>query len=120
MACELVPELEERDFDRAHFVGKPTDRNGKPVERQVIVKFTSFWARTIVYRNRSREQGKPRFYIDQTKRRYELRKKAVEYVKAKPLVDFVFADINCNLTVRYKNGKYNFFNSMEELERLCK
>ena len=43
---------------------------------------------------------------------------AVEYVKAKPEVDFVFADINCSLCVRFKNGRYDFFNSEEELYRI--
>ena len=119
LARELVPDLTDRDFDRAHRVGKPTDREGRPIERQVIVKFTSFWARTKMYRKRVKVQGKPRFYIDQTKRRYELRKLAVEYVKNKSLVDFVFADINCNLTIRFKNGRYEYFNSEEELVRLC-
>ena len=116
---KLVPGLNDRDFDRAHRVGKPTSRDGTAQERQIIVKFTSFWARTSVYRNRAKEQGRPRFYIDQTKRRFQLRKKAVEYVKTKPTVDFIFVDINCNLSIRFKNGKYGFFNSEEELIKLC-
>ena len=112
-------DLDERDFDRAHRVGKPIDREGNPAkDRQIIVKFTSFRARTKVYRNRAKDEGKPRFYIDQTLRRYKLRQKAVEYVKNKSNVHFVFVDVNCNLCVRMNNGQYKFFNSEEELIKI--
>ena len=90
------------EIDRAHRVGYAVDREGKPVkEQQMIVKFSAFRARTDVYRNRKKnsdqgDKGKVRFYIDQTKGRFELRNMAVEHVKGKPDVDFVFADINCN------------------------
>ena len=89
----------------------------------MIVKFSTFRARTDVYRNRKKnsdqgDKGKVRFYIDQTKRRFELRKMAVEHVKGKPDVDFVFADINCNLCIRFSNGRYGFFNSENELINL--
>ena len=58
-----------------------------------------------------------RFYIDQTKRRFQLRKTAVDMVKDKPDVDFVFVDINCNLCIRFKDGVFKFFNS-EELKNI--
>ena len=32
-----------------------------------------------------------------------------------PSVDFVFADINCHLTVRTKSGRFHHFNSQEQL-----
>ena len=92
-------------------------------ERQMIVKFSTFRSRTLVYRNRKAAtvtdtDNKVRFYIDQTKRRFELRKMADDYVRDKPNVDFVFVDINCNLCVRLKNGDYKFFNSKEELTNI--
>ena len=59
-----------------------------------------------------------RFYIDQTKRRFQLKKKAVEYVKTKPRVDFVFVDVNCSLSIRFKSGQFKYFNSEEELINL--
>ena len=112
-------ELDERDFDRAHRVSKPFDREGNPVkDRQIIVKFTSFRVRTKVYRNRGKDAGKPRFYLDQTLRRYQLRQMAVEYVKNKPNVHFVFVDVNCNLCVRMNSGQFKFFNSEEELIKI--
>ena len=83
------------EFDRAHRVGRKTDTQGTRVQsRQMIVRFTSWRARTLVYRHRSKE-GNVRFYIDQTKRRFQLRKTAVDMDKDKPDVDFVYKyDIN--------------------------
>ena len=112
------------DFDRAHRVSKPTDGQGNQVgERQMIVKFSTFRARTMAYRNRkkavgNRDGGGVRFYIDQTKRRFQLKKKAVEYVQNKPQVDFVFVDVNGNLCIRLTNGQFKYFNSEEELVNL--
>ena len=115
--------LDDRDFDRAHRVGSPKDQNGKKKkERQMIVKFTSFKARTLVYQSRPKfnkdRVGGVRFYLDQTKRRFDLRKYAVEYVKNIPGVDFVFVDINCSLCIRFKNGDFKHFNSETELVSL--
>ena len=112
--------LEDCEYDRAHRVGYPTDRDGKlRKERPMIVKFTTFRARTSVYRNRNKK-GDVRFYIDQTKRRFNLRKLAIEHVKDNPIVDFVFCDINCSLCIRFKDGQYKYFNSEEELFNLVK
>ena len=93
--------INDRDFDRAHRVGSSKDKSGTVLKsRQIIVNFTLFNAKASLCRKRPKE-GNVRMYIDQTKRRFNLRKMAVEYVKAKPEVDFVFADINCSLCVRY-------------------
>ena len=111
----LQNDLVGQDFDRAHRVGPPHDRDGKlRTDRQMIVKFTSFWARSKVYRAQPKV-GDIRVYIDQTKRPFNLRKMAVDYVKDKPEVDFVFDDINCSLCVRLKNGQFKFFCSKDEL-----
>ena len=112
---KLGIKLDDCEFDRAHRIGRSVD--GK--DRQMIVKFATFRARTLVYRNRNKdgknEAGKVKFYIDQTKRRFDLRKMAVDYCEEKPQVDFVFVDINCNLCLRFKSGEFKFFNSKEEL-----
>ena len=80
----LQNDLVDRDFDRAHRVGPSHDRDGKlRTDRQMIVKFTSFWTRSKVYRARPKV-GDIRVYIDQTKRRFNLRKMAADYVKYKP------------------------------------
>ena len=121
---KLGLDVQDCQFDRAHRVGKPTDLQGNALkERQMIVKFCSFRARTLVYRNRKKATvvnggNNIRFYIDQTKRRFQLRKFAVDYVQSKPLVDYAFVDINCNLCIKFSNGKYEYFNSKEELINL--
>ena len=44
--------------------------------------------------------------VDLTKRHYLLLRKARELVKSNDDIDFAFADINCSLRFRYKNGSY--------------
>ena len=111
--------VEECQFDRAHRVGYHKDIHGNiRKERQMIVKFATFRARTLVYKNRKKGNNNVRFYIDQTKRRFNLRKMAAQYVENKPDVDFAFVDINCSLCIRFKNGEYKFFNSETELKGL--
>ena len=53
--------------------------------------------------------------MDLTKRRFQLKKPAIERSKNNPNVDFVFADKNCSVGVRFKNGVFKFFNSVEEM-----
>ena len=53
----LEDKLLDFDFDRAHRVGPVHDQNGKlRTDRQMIVKFTSFRARTAVYRGRKKRE----------------------------------------------------------------
>ena len=67
-------------IDRAHRVGPKKDRNGKPVQRAIIVRFTSWRARTHVYskQKKGKENTDARFYVDLTKRRMDLKRKARE------------------------------------------
>ena len=112
--AKLGIQVQDCEFDRAHRIGPTVDREGKPIkDRQMIVRFSTFRARTAVYRNRKNGNKDVRYYIDQTKRRFELRKMAVKHCEDKLDVDFVFVDVNCNLCIRLKNGKFEFFNSNE-------
>ena len=62
------------EYDRAHRVGRKTDARGNVVDcRQMVVRFTTWRTRTEVYRSRDKHSD-IRFYIDQTKRRFNLRK----------------------------------------------
>ena len=54
----------------------------------------------VAQQRRNKDEGKARFYIDQTLRRYKLREMAVEYVKNKSDVHFVFVGVSCNLCIR--------------------
>ena len=73
----------------------------------------------MIYSNRDK-RGDVRFFLDHTKRRFELKKMAIERVKGNPDVHFVFTDLNCNLCIRFNNGVYKYFNSVEELENALK
>ena len=65
-------------------------------------------ARTTIYRARKKD-GNVKIYMDLTKLRFVLKKLAQERIKVNVLVDFVFADVNNNISMRLKNGQFNFF-----------
>ena len=113
-----IPDLDINSaVDRAHRVGKQYgDINGKTVH-PVIVRFTSWRARTAIYRKRER-RGQVRFYIDLTKRRFDLRKKAEKLVENNQGVQYVFADVNNNIALKLTNGNLKFFNSEDELRTI--
>ena len=101
------------EFDRAHRIG-PKQQNK---DRPLIVKFTSWRARTLVYKKR-KKKDKVRFYLDLTKRRFKLLKDAGELVKDNEEVDFVFADTNNNICIRFVDGAVCVFSSVEELTNI--
>ena len=107
-------------IDRAHRVGPKKDRNGKPVQRAIIVRFTSWRARTHVYskRKKGKENTDARFYVDLTKRRMDLKKKAMEKTADNPKVSFVYGDLNNNICMMLKDWTKKFFNSEEELDAI--
>ena len=110
--------LSDCEFDRAHRIGPINkDRAGNVLPNPMIVRFTSWRARTAVYRSRTKN-GKVRFYIDLTKRRFLLKKQAMIKTDDNPLVSFVFADVNNNLCLRLANGQFKFFNSEYELDNI--
>ena len=66
---KLGVNLSDSDYDRAHRVSRPVDKQGNIVKhRQMIVKFTSFHARTLVYKSRvkggNRDGQGVSFYVD--------------------------------------------------------
>ena len=106
---KLGVNLSNCEFDRAHRIGAiKKDRAGNVLPNPMIVRFSSWRARTEVYRNRIKK-GNVRFYIDLTKRRFVLKQQAMEETKDNPLVSFVFADINNNLCIKVKSGELKFF-----------
>ena len=101
------------DIQRAHRVGKVN--SSKP--RQIIVKFKAWQTRTSIYKGR-RSLVDNKIFLDLTKRRFNLKKLAVERVQDNDMVDFVFSDINCSLCLRSSDGKFRYFNSDSELEKI--
>lgn len=130
MGIDLPPEA----FQRAHRTGRVYSRNEQDNaegregeksasevtgsrEQQMIVKFKSWEDRVLFYRNRKKLRSK-KVKLDLTKRRYGLLKTAKSEARSTSSIDFVFADINCRLTIRTKFGKFQHFNSEEELYQL--
>ena len=103
-------------IDMAHRIGprKVSNVDGK-LYQQVIVRFSSFKDRTKVYRSRKKAK-KVKFRLDLTRNRLSTLKLASEWAKSCGDVAFVFADINCNLVAKMKNGTFTFSSSVEELQ----
>lgn len=119
--AKLDISLNSASIDRAHRVGAPK-KDGQLINRPMIVRFVSWHARTLVYKNRPKPDGKKRegvrYYTDLTKRRFLLKMKAIDRVKGNPLVKFAFADVNNNICLMLTTGKIKMFNSEHELESL--
>ena len=102
--CKKVGvEIESKDIDRAHRVGK-----GKST---MIVKFFSFTKRTSLYRARKKTDT-AKIYLDITKRRLCLLDEAKNFINKESNVSFVFADINCNTVAKLKDGSFKFFDNI--------
>eukprot|EP00112_Aurelia_sp_Birch-Aquarium-sp1_P026640 Seg96.2 transcript_id=Seg96.2/GoldUCD/mRNA.D3Y31 product="hypothetical protein" protein_id=Seg96.2/GoldUCD/D3Y31 len=115
---ELKVIIPEMAFDRAHRIG-PVKENGdtKKRSRQIIVRFTTWNHRTQVYRARKKTE-KFKVRLDLTYRRAKILERASELLKGKKGC-FVFADVNCRLTL-FIDDKYNSFSNEQELFELIK
>ncbi len=103
-------------FDRAHRIGEVReDPATKKKYQPIIVRFTTWWHRTQVYRAR-KSTKKFQVRLDLTRKRAKLLAKANEKLKTRPDC-YALADINCRLSVKLEDG-YSFFNSEDELDEL--
>ena len=128
-------------IDRAHWIGKKfvrektedsdnsevTDNEDCEVPlmsstryQQIIVRFTSSRARTLVYGKRKSARNKVKIKLDLTKRRLNLMRFAQKELKEHNKVDFVLADVNCNICLKSKRGEYISFQSTDEFEAILK
>ena len=104
-------------LDHAHRIGKPQKpkEQGKPITQSIIVRFSTFRHRTLLYHARkSVKSAKVR--LDLTKARYGVLNLARDMVKNDEKVKFVYSDINCRLKVHLADGNDNFFNNLDELK----
>ena len=122
-----VPFAQE-DVDHAHRIGMEyTEKNSGKKLKSIIVKFKSSSARKQFYNGRTKNfkdgQKKPGYKsfsvsADLTKNHYLLLREARELIKNNDDTEFDFADINCSLRFRYKNGSFRYFNSENELHNM--
>ena len=113
---EFEAEISESFLDRAHRIGPTyTDNNNGKKMQSIIVRFTTFRHRTLLYANRKNIKSGARIRLDLTKDRYNLLVSARKRLNNCPEVNYVYADINCRLKVKLADESHKFFESMEEL-----
>ena len=113
---ELDCALDANDIDRAHRIGKRKTSEDGSQRQQIIARFNSFKARTLVYRNRKKAKNNVKIRVDLTARRMKLLNDARDVANQAPIIDFVFADINCNIAAKLTDGDFLYFKSITELQ----
>ena len=111
--------IPEAVFDRAHRVGRGSDK--KPAA--IIVKFTTFRHRTEVYRARQKlsEQFKCVVGLDLTNENVNILGEVKDVLKGleeEIPIEYVFADINCQLMAKTKRGKFLRFDDMDGFRQM--
>ena len=118
---DLGVRIPETALDRAHRIGREKKLQGK-VYRQIIVRFTTWRHRTMVYKARKASKG-PKIRLDLTKQRLNAIGKMNDTLKSRDMQDsFAFADINCRFCVKingefhYLNDEIDFVNLMDKMD----
>lgn len=119
---KLKLDILDREVDRAHRHARAfKDRNGR-WHTPVIARFTSWNARNEFYSNRMKLAN---IYVsaDLTELRSNNLMEAKSRVstpnsRESKLIEAVFADRNCHVTLKSVDGRYLKFNSMIEFDRL--
>ena len=105
--------IPEENIDRVHRVGPKKNKN-----QAIIVKFSTFRHWTLFYRARKKLKNGVKLHIDLTKKRFNLLLDAQSFIQGKENVKYVYADINCNLKIRFSDNGEKIFSSMSELESM--
>ena len=113
---ELGVDVPDLVIDRAHRIGEVKEIEGKSY-RQIIVRFTTWRHRTMVYRAR-RKSDKYKICLNLTRKNVKLLSKANDLLEEKSLGDcYAFSDVNCRLCLNLA-GKFQYFESEEQLLKL--
>ena len=121
MCKEAGVDIPDTVIDRAHRIGKAyTDNKTKKNCKGIIVRFTTFRHRTMVYRAKKNLKNDVRVKLDLTKKRYDLLMSANNHVANIDKIKFCYADINCRLKVKWSDDSLNdeFFHSLNELKEM--
>lgn len=109
--------IPDEGIDRAHRIGKGKIVAGQR-HRQIIVKFSTFRHRTMLYKARRTVSSRCRIYLDLTQERRRVLDQINADLKDRQFQDaFAFADINCHLCVSM-GGSYNYISSYQDYLRL--
>ena len=104
---ELNVNIPDTAIDRAHRIGRG---------HQMIVRFTSWRYRTLVYRARKTKDSPYKIRLDLTKKRLNAIVATNDILKAKE-IGFSFADVNCRLCAKIGN-KFYYFSTLESFKAL--
>lgn len=106
-------------LDRAHRIGPfyKDKKSGKDM-RSIIVRFSTFRHRSLLYKSRRNLKNNISLKLDLTRFRYKTLVDSIKLVSNHESVNYVFADINCRLKIVFKDGTSNFFNNLDELKKM--
>ena len=120
--------FDQDNIDHVHQIGiKYINENTRKKVQSVIVKFKLWKSHKEFYNARPRNfvNGKEKpglnFFnvsVDLTRRCYLLSKTTKGLIKDNPNISYAFADINCSLDIKFKNGLFKYSNSLNELHSL--
>ena len=118
--------FDQDNIDHVHRIGKKYTNENTGKIQSLIVKF-KLWksckefcdARPINFVNGKKKVGQNFFNVsvDLTRRCYLL-KTAKGIIRDNPNISYVCTNINCSLSIKFKNGSFKYFNSLNELHSL--
>ena len=120
LISDTKSDIPETVIDRAHRIGpKISKENGKK-SQSIIVRFTTFRHRTILYKNRKNvKDGKVKIRLDLTKSRYLTLCKCYDLLKQNPgAAKFAYCDINCRLKVLMHDDRVHLFDNFDEFDSI--
>ena len=121
MCKEAGVDIPDTVIDTAHRIeGAYFDNKRKKNCKSIIVRFTTFRHRTMVYRAKKNIKSNVRVKLDLTKKRYNFFVSANKFVAYINSVKFRYADINCRPKTRWSHDSLNdeFFHSLNELKEI--
>ena len=120
--------FQDENIDRVHRIGKTyTDKTTGKKVKFITVKLNSWKsrqrfcnARPKHFTNGKWKPGQHLFSVlgDLTRRRCLLLNKAKGLIKDCESINYIFADVNCSLRMKFQNGVFKCFNGENELHCL--
>ena len=105
-------------IDRAHRIGNGyKDRKSNTFCKSIIVRFSTFWHRTMFYRNRNKLKNNAKVKLDLTRKKYMTLKRVLESVK-KVSIGSRHGRHKLSFKVVFKVAEVNFLVMMMVLTRL--
>ena len=90
---------------------------GVSLKQQVIIRFSTWSHRTQVYKARKGSKFM-KFKVDLTKQRVNLLSRARSLIENVEGIDFIFADVNCRLNVKFGDERVKAFDTETELANI--